>query len=307
MADIFYRRDGDTMAGASTALVALAALCWGLSGGIGGILMADGWDPFVVSFYRGTIGLLFVLVWLALRPSGSGLASGRLWFWSAIAGLGVAGNFAFYFMSIAEGSVAVAATLMYCAPVFVYLVSFALKLERPTALKWAAIAIVMVGVVLLTRIYETGAGGVTPMGVGAGLLSGLSYAVFIFGFKYAAPHGSPQAILVIAFTTLAAILIWPSDPEQIIAVLSTPSWPLFAVLGVLGAGLSFIFYIVGLNHTTPAVASIVAMVEPVTATLFGVVVLHQGLAGVQIVGMMLILVTATAMSVRSKAQLPPQD
>jgi len=295
------------MAGASTALVALAALCWGLSGGIGGILMADGWDPFVVSFYRGTIGLLFVLVWLALRPSGSGLASGRLWFWSAIAGLGVAGNFAFYFMSIAEGSVAVAATLMYCAPVFVYLVSFALKLERPTALKWAAIAIVMVGVVLLTRIYETGAGGVTPMGVGAGLLSGLSYAVFIFGFKYAAPHGSPQAILVIAFTTLAAILIWPSDPEQIIAVLSTPSWPLFAVLGVLGAGLSFIFYIVGLNHTTPAVASIVAMVEPVTATLFGVVVLHQGLAGVQIVGMMLILVTATAMSVRSKAQLPPQD
>lgn len=295
------------MAGASTALVALAALCWGLSGGIGGILMADGWDPFVVSFYRGSIGLLFVLVWLALRPSGSGLRSGRLWFWSAIAGLGVAGNFAFYFMSIAEGSVAVAATLMYCAPVFVYLVSFALKLEKPTALKWVSIAIVMIGVVLLTRIYETGAGGVTPMGVGAGLLSGLSYAVFIFGFKYAAPHGSPQAILVIAFAALAAILVWPGDPDQIIAVLSTPSWPLFAILGVLGAGLSFIFYIVGLNHTTPAVASIVAMVEPVTATLFGVVVLHQGLAGVQIVGMMLILVTATAMSVCSKAQLPLQD
>lgn len=39
------------MAGA-TALVMLASLCWGLSGGIGGILMADGWDAFVVSFYR---------------------------------------------------------------------------------------------------------------------------------------------------------------------------------------------------------------------------------------------------------------
>ena len=85
----------------------LAALCWGLSGGIGGILMADGWDAFVVSFYRGAIGLLFVFVWLALRPRGSGLASRRLWFWSAIAGLGVAGNFAFYFVSISEGSVAV--------------------------------------------------------------------------------------------------------------------------------------------------------------------------------------------------------
>lgn len=293
--------------GASTALVALAAFCWGLSGGIGGILMADGWDAFVVSFHRGAIGLLFVLAWLALRPRGSGLASGRLWFWSVIAGLGVAGNFAFYFVSIGEGSVAVAATLMYCAPVFVYLVSFALKLETPTALKWAAIAVVMVGVVLLTRIHDIGAGGVTPLGVGAGLLAGLSYAVFIFGFKYAAPHGSPQAILTIAFAALAAILFVTGDTGEIALALSTPDWPLFVVLGVLGAGLSFVLYIIGLNHTAPAVASIVAMVEPVTASLFGVVILSESLVGSQVVGMGLILLTVTALSARSSAARPPPD
>jgi drug/metabolite transporter, DME family len=293
------------MVGLSTAFVALAALCWGLSGGIGGILMAQGWDPVVVSFYRGAIGLLFVLAWLALRPRGSGLASRRLWFWSTIAGLGVAGNFSFYFLSIAEGSVAVAATLMYCAPVFVYLVSFTLKLERPTLFKWVAIAMVMLGVALLTGIYEIGAGDVTPVAAGAGLLSGLSYAVFIFGFKYAAPHGSPQAILVIAFAVLAAILFWLGDADQAAAVLTTPSWPLFVVLGVLGAGLSFVLYIVGLNHTAPAVASIVAMVEPVTASLFGVLVLNESLAGLQILGMGLILVTVTGLSIYSSARNRP--
>lgn len=287
------------MAGASTIYVVLAALCWGVSGGIGGILMADGWDAFVVSFYRGAIGLLFVLVWLALRPSGSGLASRQLWFWSAIAGLGVAGNFTFYFVSIGQGSIAIAATLMYCAPVFVYLVSFALKLENPTALKLGAIAVVMLGIVLLTQIYDIGAGSVTAMGVGAGLLAGLSYAVFIFGFKYAAPHGSPQAILTIAFAVLTTIVIWPGDVGRSIAVLSTPDWPLFAALGVFGAGLSFILYIVGLNQTAPAIASIVATVEPVIASLFGVVVLNESLVGPQIFGMGLILVTATALSVNS--------
>jgi len=291
--------------GLSTAFVALAALCWGLSGGIGGILTAQGWDPVVVSFYRGAIGLLFVFAWLSLRPRGSGLASSRLWFWSAIAGIGVAGNFAFYFVSIAEGSVAVAATLMYCAPVFVYLVSFTLKLERPTPFKWAAIVMVMLGVVLLTGIYEVGAGDVTPIAAGAGLLSGLSYAVFIFGFKYAAPHGSPQAILVIAFAVLATILIWLGDSDQSVTVLTTPSWPLFVVLGVLGAGLSFIFYIVGLNHTAPAVVSIVAMIEPVTASLFGVVVLNESLAALQIFGMGLVLVTVTSLSVYSSTQSEP--
>lgn len=143
--------------GSGAALVALAAFFWGVSGGIGGILMAEGWDA-------------FVLAWLVLRPRGSGLASGRLWVWSAIAGLGVAGNFTFYFLSIAEGSVAVAATLMYCAPVFVYLVSFTLRLEKPTAAKWVAIALVMLGIVLLTRIHDIGAGSVTLIGLGAGLL-----------------------------------------------------------------------------------------------------------------------------------------
>ncbi|WFM72802.1 EamA family transporter [Halomonas sp. CKK8] len=290
------------MAGVSTACVMLAALFWGLSGGIGGMLMADGWDPLVVSFYRGAIGLLFVLAWLALRPGGSGLADRRLWGWSLMAGLGVAGNFTFYFVSISQGSVAVAATLMYCAPVFVFLVSFALRLERPTPLKWAAIAMVMLGIVLLTRIYDIQPGGVTPIGVIAGLLAGLSYALFIFGFKYAAPHGSPQATLVIAFAVLSLILFPLGDTGQTLSALGTPSWPLFVTLGVLGAGVSFILYVVGLNDTAPAVAAIVAMVEPVTASLFGILLLDERLVGLELVGMGLILLTVTALSVSSSTR-----
>ncbi|TVP50345.1 MAG: EamA/RhaT family transporter [Halomonas sp.] len=285
--------------GASTVFVALAAFFWGLSGGIGSILMDDSWDASVVSFYRGFVGFLFVLAWLVLRPHHNGLANKQLWCWSVIAGLGVAGNFSLYFISIEHGNVAVAATLMYCAPVFVYLISFALKLERPTAAKWTAIALVMLGIVLLTELYEIGVSDLTLIGVGTGLLAGFSYAVFIFGFKYAAPHGSPQAILSIAFAVLAIILFIPSDNEQTISVLGTSEWPLFLTLGILGAGLSFVLYIIGLKHTLPALAAMVAMVEPVTATLFGVLALGEGLGGIQIIGMVLILATVTTLSVIS--------
>jgi drug/metabolite transporter (DMT)-like permease len=289
------------MLGVSTALVALAAFFWGLSGGIGGLLIAGDWSAFVVSFYRGAIGLLFVLVWLALSPQRHGLNSRRLWFWSAIAGLGVAGNFSFYFTSISQGSVAVAATLMYCAPVFVYLVSFALKLEQPSRFKWFAILLVMLGILLLTRIDNVGASDITILGVVTGLLAGLSYALFIFGFKYAAPHGSPQAILAIAFSVLTLVLIGPASIDLIAAVVSSPDWPLFITLGVLGSGISFVIYIVGLHYTAPAVASIVAMVEPVTASLFGVVVLNESLGALQTLGMVLILITVTALSVYSSS------
>lgn len=281
----------------STLFVVLAALFWGLSGGVAALLMAFGWDALVVSFYRGAIGLMFVLVWLALRPRRSGLSQWRLWTWSALAGIGVAGNFSFYFLSINEGSVAVAATLMYCAPVFVYLIAFACRLEKPTWQKWLAMTVVMAGVILLTGIYAQDAVYTTKLGIIAGLLSGLSYAVFIFGFKYAAPHGSPQAILTIALAVLVGSLIWLIDVEQMLAVHGSTSWPLFALLGIFGGGLSFILYIVGLKYTVPSVAAVVAMVEPVTASLFGVAVLNQSLSEVQIIGMTLILVTVTLLSI----------
>ncbi|MDV6314998.1 DMT family transporter [Idiomarina sp. HP20-50] len=288
------------MAYSGVILVVTAALFWGLSGGIAGILINNGWSPLLVSFYRGAIGLFFFLMWLALQPHNSGLANKRLWLWSTIAGLGVAGNFAFYFFSISESGVAIAATLMYCAPIFVYLISFALRFERSTPTKWAAIVLVMIGVMLLTRVYEINSAGITFLGVTAGLLSGLSLALFIFSFKYATAKGSPQAILTIAFSTLLIALGALIDIEEIKGVVGSGDGPLFLLLGVLGGGASFILYIIGLRKTLPALASIVSAIEPVTAALFGVIILGEALAYSQILGMALILVTVTLLGVYSR-------
>jgi drug/metabolite transporter (DMT)-like permease len=292
-------RVGDRLTASGPLLVALAALCWGLSGGIASVLISRGFDPFVLAFYRGAIGLLFILAWLASHPQKGGFADYRLWLWAGLAGLGVAGNFAFYFISIEHGSIAIAATLMYCAPVYVYVVSFALKLEASAPWKSAAIAGVIVGIVMLTRIYDVSASEATAIGIASGLLAGLCYAVFIFAFKFATPHGSAPAILVIAFAVLATILAWLGDADQTATALRTPDWPLFIALGLLGAGLSFFLYVVGMRGTKPTTASIVAMIEPITASLFGVAILRETLAVPQLFGMGLILVTVTALSVHS--------
>jgi len=299
---MFPRSPGNRSPRTAAALVALAAFCWGLSGGIGGLLLAKGWNPFFLALCRGGFGLIVALLWLGLRREASGLGSARLWLWSLVAGLGVAGNFTFYFMAIAEGSVAVAATLMYCAPVYVFLVSFALGVEPATPLKWSALILASVGVVLLTGLHDLAAEKFTLAGVLAGLMSGLCYAGFIFAFRFASPHGSPQAILLVAFALLVALLYWPADGGQAIAALTTPDWPLLVTLGVLGAGLSFFLFVVGLRNARPTVASVVALVEPVTASLFGVAILNERLDGLQVIGMALILATATVLSVQSNRQ-----
>jgi drug/metabolite transporter, DME family len=69
----------------------------------------------------------------------------------------------------------------------------------------------------------------------------------------------------------------------------------------------------GIGGILPAVASIVAMVEPMTASLFGVMFLNERLNLLQIFDMALILFTVTALSIHASVQkesvppLPPAE
>ena len=283
---------------AGVGLVMLAAVCWGISGGIADILMTKGWDPIVISLYRGAVGLICFLVWLLFRFRQNWTFSPRLYVWSLLAGVGVAGNFTFYFLSIKASSIAVAATLMYTAPVFVLLISFVLRIERSTWFKWGCISGVLIGITLLTGTYNTESLSVSFLGAAAGLAAGLSYALFIFGFKNASSIGKPQTTLTIAFFSLCLILFLFADKDEAAAVVTSSDIGWFLLLGIVGAGISFILYVIGIRRTAPTTASMVAMVEPVTASIFGVLIIGDHLTAIQLLGMMVILVTITVLSVK---------
>ncbi|MCP8617687.1 DMT family transporter [Salirhabdus salicampi] len=279
-------------------LVMLAAICWGVSGGFAGILMTKGWDPIVISFYRGAVGFICFFFWFLFRFRKNQILTPRVYIWSLLAGIGVAGNFTFYFLSIQAASIPVAATLMYTAPVFVLLISFLLRIERSTWYKWGCIAGVLMGIILLTGAYNTDSISVSYLGAASGIAAGLSYALFIFGFKNASSIGRPQTTLTIAFFTLCLILFLFTDIGEVVAVITSSDIGWFLLLGILGAGVSFIFYVIGIRWTTPTTASMVAMVEPVTASLFGVLFIGDHLTIIQLLGMVFILVTITVLSVK---------
>ncbi|MGP4072862.1 DMT family transporter [Piscibacillus sp. B03] len=251
-----------------------------------------------MSFYQGAVGLLTFFIWFLFRFKQNWAHSKQLYLWSILAGLGVAGNFTLYFIGIQSSSVAVAATLMYTAPVIVRLVSFLFRIERSTWFKWCCIVGVILGIILLTGAYNTESISVSFLGVAAGIGAGVSYAVFIFGFKNASSIGKTQPSLLIAFVTFCLILFGFSDTGEAAAVLSSSDLGWFILIGIIGSGLSFILYMIGIRRTTPTTASMVAMVEPVTASLFGVLILGDHLSIIQLLGMALILVTITVLSVK---------
>lgn len=275
--------------------VILAAIFWGLSGGLNGFLMDKGWNPLTISFYRGFIGLIGVSIWYALKRSGW---NKKLILWSLVAGVGVAGNFTFYAVSISEASIAVAATLIYTAPIFVLLISFIFNIEKATLFKWLAIGAVTAGIVLMTEVYDMGSEGVTLFGILTGLGAGLSYAMLLFGFKKAGEHGEPQSILITAFLTFSIILPFFMDFDEALSVMTSPDLLWMISLGVFGVGVSFFLYVEGLEKASPTAASVSAMVEPVTAALFGVLVMSEVLTVIQMVGMGIIRGTVTVLNMK---------
>lgn len=285
------------------ALVILAAILWGVSGGIAAMLIEHGWDPLVVSFYRGAIGFVCFAAWWIARSTAIPLPDRKTLGWAALAGLGVAGNFVFYFLSISHANVAVAVTLMYMEPIYVCLVLLAIGATRLTPALVIAIAAVILGVALLTQLV-----GGSPIddlslfGIVAGLLSGIAYAVFLFGFKNATRRAPPVVVLGVAFAVFLLILAPLVDHGQVAAAPSSDDVPLFLLLGLFGAGLSFFLYVLGLRTAAPVSVSLVAAVEPVTAALFALFVLGQGLAIGQWLGMVLILAAVTALSIRRHSE-----
>ncbi|MFW6285395.1 MAG: DMT family transporter, partial [Bacillota bacterium] len=259
-------------------LIVLAAMFWGISGAIANVLLNKGWDPLVIAFYRGVVGLVFFLLWTLISSTQNERHRFRFYLWSLLAGAGVAGNFVFYFLSIEAASISIAATLMYSAPVFVLLTSLLIGLERPGLFKWVSVAMVLIGIVLLTESHDLASISTSVSGTLFGLASGVSYAVFIFGFKKASAMGSTKWVLFVSFLMFSGILILIMDLVQARDVLFSSDLGWFLTLGILGGGLSFILYVIGLRTTLPSTASIIALIEPVTATIIGVLFLNNVLS-----------------------------
>jgi len=203
-----------------------------------------------------------------------------------------------YFKTVEEASLSVAAVLLYTAPVFVMLISAAVFREKLTVRKIAAALLTVAGCALVTG--ETGSGGISFMTLLTGLGAGLGYALYsIFG-RFAIERAySSMTITFYTFLVAAVFSLICVRPARLFST-AFSTLPLAAVsigLGVICTVCPFVLYTVGLTHVENSVASVIASVEPVTATIAGAVVYGEKLTVTGIIG---IVVVAAAMVLAEK-------
>lgn len=196
-----------------------------------------------------------------------------------------------YFKAITVMSMSAAAILLYTSPVFVMLFSAGLFKEKITLRKILAIILSLCGLVLVTGVLTDG-GGISPKGIMLGIGSAVGYALYSIFSRFAINRGySSWTITFYPFVFAAIATAFTADCKPIISMISMKtSMALFLLLfAVMVSVLPYILYSWGLKGMENSKAAVIASVEPVAATVFGIAFFGEKLTVTGAAGMALVL------------------
>jgi len=253
--------------------VAAAAVIWGTNGVI---VNSVPLGPYAIAFFRvlfASVALLLPLLLTQRREvKEAAKASRSLIILGALLSVG----WGFLFQSMKLIAVASADLLNYMAPIFVALLAPIFldeKIRRPTVF---ALAISMVGMVIISFHQDPQAAGLNLTGVAFGLAAGLAYAGFIIVSKRALVNFSGQVVAFYSYLT-ATLFLSPSliGMNTSMSLMSLMSWMLLVVLGVCNTGFAVTLYLNGLKMVEAQRAVVFTYLEPVSTAVFGYVFLAQ--------------------------------
>ena len=206
-----------------------------------------------------------------------------------------------YFTCIAMVSVSVAAVLLYTAPMMVMVMSIILFKEKFTVKKGIVVFMTFAGCVLVSGI-----GGDTNLSVkavGIGLMSAIGYALYSILGSFALRKYQPLTVTTYTFLcgSIGAFIV--ANPVELVTKITGSKSPvqlllLILMVAFLSAVLPYLFYTMGLANMRASSAAIIASVEPVVATIAGVLVFKESMTAASVTGIILVLGAIVVLNVK---------
>lgn len=289
------------------------AVLFGLTGILGALIRFD-----AVAITAGRAGFaataLLVLALVQRRPLLQGLGPRRAGIVLA-SGFLLAVHWITFFMAVKVGGVAVATLGFASFPAFIALLDVMLFRERIGRAEGTMLALVTLGLVLVTPSFDVGDQG--TVGLLWGLASGLSFA----GLAICNRRGNRgmDAIQVAFWQNLVvALLVLPLlglglAPPQVArsqatsslvtgaAAIDWASWFWLAVLGVLCTGLAHTLFVKSLESLDARSAGMIIALEPVYAIACAWWLFGEEPSGRMLVGASLIILATVLLAMGHKA------
>lgn len=204
-----------------------------------------------------------------------------------------------YFTAITMMPLSTAAILLYTSPVWIMLMSVMFFHEKLDRKKLIALALAFTGCVLVSGISGE---GMTLTGLLVGLGSGIGYGLYSILGTIALRRYSPYAVTAYTFI-FAAVGSWiicrPADMLDKFSGAPDIGFLMFFcfLTALVTAVIPFLSYTIGLKSVEASKAGIIATVEPMVATLIGIVVFSEPLTLISGAGILLILSAVVILNV----------
>lgn len=276
--------------------VAIAAASWGTTGAVAAILYRDGGlGPVAVSWWRFAIGAVFLALGRRLIGNRADPRPVRRRYQRLVViGVGLAVYHTAYFAAVALAGVAVATVVtLGAAPLLIAAGSRIFIAERAGPGEPAMLAIAVAGLGLLA--LDTGQPAtVAPAplaGIGLALLSAAGYAAVTLIQRGAGGGADPYRSALVGFGVATACLLPFAAIEGLLPT-GNPLWSvmLLVYLGVVPTAVAYGLYFAALRRVRATTASMVALLEPMTATAIAVALLGERLTAIAATGSAALLI-----------------
>lgn len=262
-----------------------ASVLWGLAGIFAKKIA--GMSAQSIIFYR--VALAFAIIFLFLLISGN-LNRVRLKDKKAyllLFSILQAATMLAYFTSVLKASVSVAVLLLYTAPVYITVLSPLLLKESLTRRGIIALILSLAGIVLIVDPAKLEFS--QSAGILAGMLSGIAYAFQVMTSKYISRTYAGYTQAFWGFM-VAALLLLPVGAAPAVVVSGNITY--LVLLAIFPTILAVSLYFNGLKKVKASSASILGLIEPVSAVILAVLILGEKLTLPVITGGALILAGA---------------
>lgn len=248
-------------------------------------------SPTTAAFFRMIYALpLLLLAWLFVRGRDTRVPRYRKMAFAS--GLLLAVDLSFWHRSIELIGAGLATVLGNTQVIFVGLAAWGLHRERPRPLAFAVIPIVFAGASLISGLGQEDAYGTDPLtGTIYGLLTGISYAVFLLVFRASNRGLAPSVGPLLDATAggaLGALLAGVLDARFDLI----PHWPAHGWLFALALGsqvAGWLLIAVALPRLPALETSVMLLVQPVLSVLWALVLFDESLSHLQYTGILLVL------------------
>ena len=209
-----------------------------------------------------------------------------------------------YFTAITMMSLSTAAILLYTSPVWIMLMAVVFFHEKLNRRKMLALGLAFAGCVLVSGISG---GGVTPVGLLVGLGSGIGYGLYSILGTIALRKYSSYTVTTYTFV-IAAIGSWfISSPVDMFQKFSDAPDLGFLIAfcfltALITAVIPFLAYTLGLERVEASKAGIIATIEPMVATLIGIIVFSEPLTFLSGAGILLILAAVVILNLKQRSE-----